>query len=283
MLSNISIWIMSSLLKTKIIWWTHGYNISLKNNSIAYVFDRVVKTFMMRHAHKVLLYTEYNKTELLARGIPNQRIIILNNAIDQAPHHMHFSHLDNDIVQDIGELTIHSQHTISFIGNLSKRKRLDLLIEIASKVRNVFDDLRVFIIGDGEEFVSLNRLVYQYGLSANVFFFGTINDPAILSKLMYCTDIIICPAASGLAVVTAMVYGVPFVTLADEHQGPEISYIISDYNGYLARDIEDCCTWVTHTFNEPQKRDEMRDHCLHVVRTEVNLDKMVSRFQEAFS
>lgn len=125
-LANWLLWLIAPIMGTKVIWWTHGYNVHIKTKGMIYHIDRFLKTLAMKHAHRILLYTDYNKPELLKRGIAESKIIILNNALNEKPFQVAFTAASISEMDRINASTCNSHHTITFIGRLTWQKRPEL-------------------------------------------------------------------------------------------------------------------------------------------------------------
>lgn len=280
--SNLMIWLLSYFKKSRIIWWTHGYNVHIRKKNTNFYIDRIIKTFLMKRVYKILLYTEYNLDELLQRGIDQDKVIILNNTINEIPHQHHLNLVTAEMIEIAEKQTRKSDHSLMFIGRLIPAKKADLLLEVVSKLMVFYADLRLLIIGDGEERSRLEKEVQTLGLANHVFFLGTINDPASLAPYMKLTDFNILPGAVGLSLVHSMICGIPFVTLRDSPHSPEIAYLKNNYNGYMATDVDDMVDWLHDCFEHTAKISAMKNNCRTMIKNEINMAGMVSRFAGAF-
>ena len=83
-----------------------------------------------------------------------------------------------------------SMHLL-FVGQLIRRKRLDLLLQALSKLQTASWVLRV--IGDGPEFHSLNHLSRQHGLSDRVHFIGGLDNGHVRRELAN-SDVLVLPS-----------------------------------------------------------------------------------------
>jgi len=157
-----------------------------------------------------------------------------------------------------------------------------LVITLAQKIISCFPDLRIFIIGDGPAKEELQKTAKAADLDKIFFFLGTISEPEKLAPYMRLTDFIILPGAVGLSIVHSFIYGIPFLTLEDAPHGPEVAYLRSDHNGYLAKDIDAMAEWLKKVFDDSSARATFRNNCLATIRDEVNLINMVANFLHAF-
>jgi L-malate glycosyltransferase len=280
--SNLLLYFIAPLSRSKVIWWTHGYNVHIKDKDFKYYLDRAIKTFFMKRAHRILLYTDHNKDELISNNIPSERIIVLNNALNEGPFQASLQSIKPDELAKVIKSTRPSGHTLAFIGRLTHKKKSELVLELGHKLKSYYKDLRIFMIGDGEDRQYIEKKIENLGLQDTVFLTGTINDAQTLAPYMKLTDFIVLPGAVGLSIVHSFIYGIPFLTLQGAAHSPEIAYLRSEYNGYMAKDLEDMADWLIKTFDDKIKRDELRSNCLATIREKVNLENMVNNFCKSF-
>lgn len=276
--SNLLVWALAAIKPIKIISWTHGYNVHKKEKDRWFKTDRLIKTLLLKRSKKVLLYTTYNIPELLQRGIEPERIVILNNTINEAPYLEASNRVTNLQLRDVEKKTRVSTHCLTFIGRLTRAKQPEMVIELAARLRQRYRDLRVFFIGDGPERETLEKKARSNGLGSTIFFLGTITDPDKLSPYMHLTDFVVLPGAVGLSLVHSNIYGIPFLTLKNAAHSPEIAYLQNDYNGYAADDLWDMERWIIDTFEKPGKIEKMQQYCTQLIENDLSMDAMVARF-----
>ncbi len=281
MLSNFLVLLFGAFSCTKIISWTHGYDVHKTKRNIFYLADRVIKTFIFKKSEKILLYTNFNLPELIERGVDPGKIIILNNTINEKPYVASAKKIKPQKLRCIERQTRPSKHTLTFIGRLTKSKNPDLVLELAKRLICHYPDLRVFMIGDGPQREALEGLTKNFELQRHVYFLGTITDPDMLSPYMLLTDFVVLPGAVGLSLVHSNIYGIPFVTLKNSAHSPEIAYLENNRNGYAAENIQDMERWLVESFSCPEKIRRMRRNCRKLIAEKVNIDSMVARFVSA--
>lgn len=104
-----------------------------------------------------------------------------------------------------------SKVTLCFVGQLIKRKRVDLLIHALSKVRS--RDWQLKVIGDGKERHALEKFVKRRSLDGLVRFAGVLDNRAARLELAG-ADIFVLPSrwdGWGAVVNEAMMSGVPAI------------------------------------------------------------------------
>jgi len=278
-LSNLLIAVLCRIRKIKLIFWTHGYNVHLKEKNIRFFVDRFVKTILMRMAFKILLYTEYGYKELIRWRIPARKIIILNNTINEKLYEFYitkFRTSEKIIGSDKEKLKL------AMVGRLTKAKKIEILIDLVVLLRTSYPQVSALIIGDGPERERLEALAKVKGVEDRVVFYGTINEPESLVPLLMKADMMVQPGAVGLSIVTSFICGLPFITFQDAGHGPEIAYLKSDCNGYIGRSLEDIKEWIIHNYSNKERMEKLRQGCFKVIEDEVKFEYFIDRFVSAF-
>lgn len=97
------------------------------------------------------------------------------------------------------------------VGRLSVIKNQKFLLKIFKEIRDVNPDVKLLLVGDGEEQVSLQIAAEGDGISDDVIFYGKTNQP---EKLMACMDCIVMPSLTEgfpITLVEAQASGLPCV------------------------------------------------------------------------
>jgi len=105
------------------------------------------------------------------------------------------------------------QITIGFVGSLTKRKGVKYLIEAISALNLKFKikNLKLLIVGEGEEKEKLQALAKKLGVAKKIEFKGLVNDIYTIYPTL---DIYVQPSldeAFGIAALEAMSVGVPVI------------------------------------------------------------------------
>ena len=124
-------------------------------------------------------------------------------------------------VEDYFHVDFGSNLNIINVGRLSPEKGLRYLIE---SLRNLNSETKVFIVGDGPEKNSLEKLVKELELENRVIFMGKIMHDE-LPKILNAMDVFVLPAISmegfSNSMLEAMACGLPVVT-TPIGAGPEV-------------------------------------------------------------
>lgn len=153
---------------------------------------------------------------------------------------------------------IDKNKSIITVGSLSKRKNHQILINAFSKIEKK-NDIKLYILGKGEEEDSLKNLVKELELEDKVIFLGFDNNPyKYLSK---CGIFIMSSNSEGFpnVLVEAMICGCSVIS-TDCLSGPrEILAPISDIKFQLSNEIEYAEYGLLTSINDQEKIKESLD------------------------
>ncbi len=129
---------------------------------------------------------------------------------------------------------IPAENDLIIIGNLVPRKRIDLFLEIVSKVHIIRPDIRAVILGDGPLRQSLESQAEKLALQDVVYFAGYQNNVA--EWLQRAKIFVLTSEAEGLSqsMIQAMLCGLPAVV---SHVGEAEELVQDGVNGFLIRDL----------------------------------------------
>lgn len=138
----------------------HPFKISLKRS--------IAKQVCLR-ATRVIVPSEFLRSNIVLWGVPEDRIQVVHNAIDvQALKTTETK--QSDLTEFIEEQKKKGMRIIVASGRLVNWKRTDMIIRAMDKA----DDVMLFVVGDGPESKALSSLVSQKKLQERVRFIQTL-------------------------------------------------------------------------------------------------------------
>ena len=224
-ISTFILLILSRILKTKVILWTHGFYGNEK------LWKKILRIIFYSLSDKLLIYGKHSFA-LTKKILPKKKIYLIGNsmAIDKTKFKFEDdkSYLKHKswILRKYGIEKYSGNHIVlSFIGRLTKSKRIDLLIRLLS--RPDANNLILWIIGSGDEYQTLLEYAKKLNLIRRIKFFGEIYDQSEIKSILSVSDIFICPSNLGLSVCSALSAGIPVITNEKmEMQMPESECLI---------------------------------------------------------
>ena len=214
-------WLMSFLLlfrtNAKIVWW--GLDEGQSSNWLLKKMALKIKLFITRLGYPIIFYHESIKEKFIELGVKKDICFVANNTfhIEKRIKSFHFA----------------KKHFL-FVGTLNSRKKLDICIDIFSKVNlSMKNKMNFVIIGTGKEKCFLKQKIIDSNQSEFISLIGEINNTNELEKYYKNAIASISYGQAGLSVLQSFGYGVPFITQENTISGGEAKNIINDYNGLV--------------------------------------------------
>ena len=200
------------VFKVPYVVWGQGNDVYL-----SWPFKKAISKIVLSNADFVIALTDHMKEKM--QEICMRPVKVISNGIDIKKFH------SDKKRESISELTI------MFVGRLDPIKGVKYLIQAMSIVKN-YQNIKLIVIGDGEEKKELKELVSMLNLSDCVYFTGLIDNEKI-PEYMSQADIFVLPSLSEgfpVASLEAMASGLPIVAT---NVGGLPDIIEDGVNGYL--------------------------------------------------
>lgn len=138
---------------------------------------------------------------------------------------------------------------VIYVGRLHKGKKVADLIDIVDKTKNV---KKFYIIGDGEDYNELNKIIKLKKLENKIDLLGYKNQLEIGKYLRKSSIFVLSSISEGLPMVLleAMSYGIPCIAFRTDSGISDI--IINNKNGYIIdyRDKEEFSKKIDYLLND---------------------------------
>ncbi|MEU2773969.1 glycosyltransferase family 4 protein [Streptomyces sp. NPDC007162] len=174
---------------------------------------RALETYCMRGADLVLTLGSAMKDEIVARGVPEERVLIVPNAVDDT-----FLAPPPDGAELRARLGIAADdYVVGTIGSLTPHEGIGTLLHAGAELCRRGVPLRLLIVGEGPEREALQALAGRLGLGAGTALFtGRVPHAQVRSYHAVLdvfavprTDARVCRLVTPLKPVEAMASGVP--------------------------------------------------------------------------
>lgn len=239
--------------------WGHRYG----RRAIANQARKVV----MRRADGHILYGESDVEKMVSSGIPRQSIYVAHNTM-HVPNHCDCS----------GE----TKSTFLFVGRAQVRKRVDHLIRAFAMIAPLIpNDFVVEIVGCGDENARLIDLAASCGIGDRVIFRGEIIDAVALKECYSRALAYVSPGDVGLGVLHSFAYGVPLITAAHAHHGPEAENLKDGVNCTLFEHDHDLASSMLALVNDRMFAARLGANAYRLYSEERSMDLMVRAFVSA--
>lgn len=259
-LYNLSVWfilIRNRLFHHKRVFlWSHGYY--GKENFMV----RILKRIFFGMASGVLLYGNYAKNIMIKAGFNSNKLYVVHNSLDhnaQISLRNSLAHSDQ-FRQHFGN----SNHTLIFIGRITKVKKIELLISAIAELRKRGREYNLVVVGDGDDRSKVETIVEDLGLTKQVWFYGSCYDERINAQLIYDADLCVSPGNVGLTAIHAMTFGTPVISHDEfKYQMPEFEAIKPGKTGdfFKCANIVSLSNCIENWFSRSINREEVRTAC----------------------
>jgi glycogen(starch) synthase len=167
---------------------SHGTS---REGGLRYRLTRAMETWVLRHVDEVTCICEGIRKDLIARGIPEEKITIVPNAVD-ASRFQPVGDRDTAIEQR-WQLT--GKKVISFIGSFYAYEGLDLLVAAVPRLLSARPDIRLLLVGGGQVTEEIKEQIAQLELQDDVIMTGRVPYEEVEAYYSV-TDVLVYPRKS---------------------------------------------------------------------------------------
>jgi glycosyltransferase involved in cell wall biosynthesis len=134
-----------------------------------YRFLTSLENEICHQADRVFVITDALRREMAARGVPEDRMVVLPNGV----HVDHFAPRERDAELE-RELGVAGKTVIGYAGGLVDYEGMDLLLEAVAALRRRRDDFHLIVVGDGHYQSALDALAGRLRLGDVATFTGRV-------------------------------------------------------------------------------------------------------------
>lgn len=254
--------ILSKIRGKRTFLWTHGWY------GRETLIKKIIKRFNFFLCSGVFLYGYYARELMLKENYDARKLFVIHNSLDY-DHQLHLR-------QSLCRSNLYKNHfgndssTIIFIGRLTAVKRLDLLIEALTEMKQRGKKYNLVIVGDGVMRANLQDTINESKLCNQVWMYGECYDEVVNSQLIYNADLCVSPGNVGLTAIHSMMYGTPVITHNDfTHQMPEFEAIRPGITGsfFKYQDVHSLADCIIEWFDNTD-RESVRQSCFKEIDTQ---------------
>lgn len=252
--------------------------------SLRYRLSRMLDTWSLRRADQVTTICEGLRGEILKRGVDQRKVTVIPNAVDTEG--LRFGIAADPALQ--AKYGLVGKTTLGFIGSFYRYEGLHLLVEAMQELSRSLPDVRLLLVGGGEQEQALKEQVRQAGLSDRVIFAGRVPHDEI-EPLYALVDILVYPRTPIR--LTELV--TPLKPLEAMAQGKLL--IASDVGGhrelirdgdtgtlFAAGDVPALCKAVRGLVEQRTGWDQMRHRARQFVERERTWTLSVSHYRQVY-
>ncbi len=252
---------------------------------IRYRLTKALETYVFRHADALTTICEGLRTDIIARGIPGEKITVIPNAVD-IQRFTFGAEPDSELRAKLG---LNGKTVLGFIGSFYAYEGLPLLIASLPRILESIPNLCVLLVGGGPEETLLREQVTALGLTDHVIFTGRVPHKDVQAYYNQ-VDIFVYPRlkmrltdlVTPLKPLEAMAQG-RMVIASDVGGHKEL--IKDGQTGFLfkAGDHESLANTVTSLISEQHKWSTIQHAARSFVEQERNWQKSVGYYSVPYN
>ncbi len=116
-----------------------------KKDGILWKIGRIIEDFTYRNADKIIVISEGFKRNIMAKGVPEEKIVVIYNWVDEEAV-KHISREENKLFDKYN--LDRSKFYVTYSGNIGLTQNMDMLLEVAKELE-AESDIHFVLIGEG--------------------------------------------------------------------------------------------------------------------------------------
>lgn len=259
----------------------HG---TTQEGSLRYRLTRAMETFAFRHVDAVTTICEGLRADIVARGIPEEKVTVIPNAVDVEKFSV--GGMPDEAMKEI--LGLGGKRVLGFIGSFYAYEGLDLLLAALPLMLAQAPDICVLLVGGGPQHDMLKQQAQQLGIADKVTFTGRVPHEQV-HRYYDLIDVLVYPRHSmrltelvtPLKPLEAMAQGRLFVA---SNVGGHQELIRDGETGVLFRagDEQSLADKVLELLNSSERWPALKQAGRYYVETERNWRVSVARYQDVY-
>lgn len=206
------------------------FNNGLANkNGIPWKIGRVIEDFTYRHADKIIVISEDFKKNIMAKGVPEEKIVVVYNWVDQNAV-VDIPRKKNKLFDAYG--LDRSKFYVTYNGNIGLSQNMDMLLSVAEEFQKDYADIHFVLVGNGAYLDEVKRMVAEKKLeNVHLLPFQPYEDISHVFSLGD-ASLVISKPGTGAASVPSKTWSImsasrPVLANFDEN---ELKQIVEEYN-----------------------------------------------------
>ncbi|RAX17031.1 glycosyltransferase [Pseudarthrobacter sp. AG30] len=255
-----SVLLSRRLLRRRTLVWGHIHPQAGPSSSTAFL-----RRGMRKLADGTISYT-YRDAEKAVNDIPGSTVWVAPNSLYRA--------------EDIKPAEGCEKNSVIYVGRFAPTKKVRLLIEAFAIAVRSEPEIRLTLIGGGEELSLLKGMVARLGISEQVAFPGWIDDLSSLREYYSTAFCSASPGFAGLGLTQSLGFGVPMLVAEDEPHSPEIELEASGGVAFFQSDTPDSLAQAILSAWE-KRAQAPQAHLSEYVESRYSAEAMANGLQDA--
>lgn len=137
---------------------------SLVNNGLAnkggmlWKIGRVIENFTYKHADKIIVISEDFKRNIMAKGVPEDKIVVVYNWVDQNAV-VDVKREENKLFDKYG--LDREKFYVTYNGNIGLSQNMEMLLDVANELQLIHQDIQFVLVGEGAALENVKQTVTE--------------------------------------------------------------------------------------------------------------------------
>ncbi len=133
-----------------------------KKGSLLWKIGRVIENFTYKHADKIIVISEDFRKNIMAKGVPEDKIEVVYNWVDQNA----VVHVDRSENKLIGKYNIDpTKFYIEYSGNIGLTQNMDMLLDVMKDLKTSYPEIGLILVGEGAYKQQVEEIVRRDSLT----------------------------------------------------------------------------------------------------------------------
>lgn len=133
-----------------------------REGSLIWKIGRKIEDFTYRNADKIVVISEGFKQNIMAKGVPEEKIVIIPNWVNT--DNVHPVSREDNVLFDRYNLP-RDKFYICYSGNIGHSQNLELLVKTAKDLQQELPQVRFVLIGEGAEKANLEQTIREENIA----------------------------------------------------------------------------------------------------------------------
>ena len=129
--------------------------------SFLWKIGRIIENFTYRNADKIIVISEDFKKNIMAKGVPEEKIEVIYNWVDEQAV-LPVPREQNKLFDRYG--LDRSAFYVTYCGNIGLTQNMDMLLQVAKELE-VYPDIKFVLIGEGAYKKQVEKVVAEWDLT----------------------------------------------------------------------------------------------------------------------
>lgn len=262
-------------IKNFSIYNPHGWAFNIECGKLKKNIYKIIEKVLAKFCDLIIAISDFEKESALKNNIcKEKKIKVIYNGIDIEEYNKIKSEFS--ITRDKINIP-NNAYVIGAIGRLSKQKAPDVFIKSAAIIKKSIKNAYFILVGDGEEYDEIRKLIDEYNLTNDVLITGWVDEPMEYLQIFDQAMLISRWEGFGLVLAEYMVAKKPIIATKVDAI-PNI--IVDRYNGLLVdkNDVEGIVSASLQIKEDDELRKCLIENGYNVVNSKYNIKRVVDEF-----